>query len=220
MKTYTILIFFALFTFYACSDNLQSRLSKDPIVSAVFEEKEIEQLIKIHKLFFDEIRATQNMDPESTVDLLVNYLEIIRENPDARGNLYPLIKIDEEKRQNLISELELSCIFDELFIWDTTWWDRERMRYSGMRETDSIANVRIEIKYDGKYPQFMSELANQDTIIRKHYEIFTLAGGLTNFHFYDMVFEFEKYNLELERIQLYYAISFFEIGVPLYIPKH
>ncbi|MFC2112654.1 hypothetical protein ACFLTA_05235 [Bacteroidota bacterium] len=219
MNTNPILIFISLCTLYACSDTFESRLSKDPIVTAVFEEEEIEHLSEIHQLFINEISSPENLDSESNTELIENYLERIRENPEARGNLYLLIKFNEEKRQNLISEFEVSGFFKELYKWDTTWWDRERMRYTGVRATDSIANIRININLDGKYPKFMSELAKKDTIIREHYKTLNLAGGLTGLHLYDMVFKYENYNLELERIQLYYALTFMNIGEPLPIFK-
>ncbi len=215
MKNLIALFFAIFFISLSCKHQNESTLAQDPIIQTVFSDNEIESLERVLEYFKLEVIKIQNPNDINDSQEFEQYLQQIRNNAKSSGDMYSSLRIEEEHRKVLISELKNSGLFNELYEMDTVWLAKNRKLYTSNRSssTGPIVKIWFMYKFDGKYHQLIKESAKYDSLFLEFAKTYNLAGDFVGLG--KMVYDFEDFDLTADRVQLFYALSFLRIDEPL-----
>ncbi len=190
MKIQTVLISFIILVI-GCQSNPKS-LGDYEEVNKIFQEKEIEELEKIVEFFNESICKSEKLENTNVLDCYEQYFKRMRKAEET-GDVE--IQIPYQEQEKLMQQLDINS-FNEIWTYGKTW------------KKDSDTLEVINIKYDGKYIEFLKEFGRENIKAKNYVDRFEAVGDISPSMFADVLINYKEYDVRDERIKLLIAIHY------------
>ncbi len=189
------LLFFIFITtlFISCSLEQKDSVIDDETVNSIFTSAEINDLVKIQDFFEQQISSINKNDKGS---LLKTYYTFFEGNSKIKNLGQLTLSIDFNKQKELYKRLSYST-YDQ--IWRMSWTVQ-------MNSVDTLN--RLELKYDGKYMEFLEKVGEQDGKIAQYCSSFKGMGVISPSMMADFVKNYKDYNINDPKVRLIIAIHY------------
>jgi hypothetical protein len=194
MRSFTsvFLIFLMLHSVSCSTDN---SLGEHKTVQAIFAKQEVQELTKILDFFTNQIsEITGEKDPELTFR---TFMDSVKETSPISGVLPVLCT---KKEQDLFFESLDPAFFKEIWRYDRIYGGEDGAHWRA-----------LELKFDGKYVQFLKLLGEVEAIIHKYYADFRMSGSIGASLQASVMLLPEKYDVSDPAIRLVIAIHYLTI---------
>jgi hypothetical protein len=192
MKTLFQLIVITVISI-SCSVEKDDSLSKDETINSVFNLSEISDLVKIQEFFDQQIGSK---DKKNEGSLLKSYDAFFEGNSKIKNLGQLTLSIDFNEQKKLYKRLTDSTYNH---IWIMSWT-------VPMNSVDTLN--RLELKYGGKYMEFLEEVGGKDEKIAQYCNSFKGMGVITPSMTADLVKNYKDYNINDPKVRLIIAIHY------------
>ena len=192
MKTLFQLIVITVISI-SCSVEKDDSLSKDETINSVFNLAEISDLVKIQEFFDQQIGSKSKRNEGS---LLKSYYAFFEDNSKIKNLGQLTLSIDFNEQKELYTRLTDSTYNH---IWRMSWT-------VPMNSVDTLN--RLELRYGGKYMEFLEEVGEQDEKIAQYCNSFKGMGVISPSMMADLVKNYKDYNINDPKVRLIIAIHY------------
>ncbi len=184
-----------LIILFSCNQDHSNKLKQDPLINNYFNKNEIKELTEI--IHFFETESGIKSAEKNITESYKSFLEKIK--PDTKPEDIE-INISFDNQVKFFNQIDTE-LFNELWNYQT---------HFDPFIQDSTKSIHFN--YQGKYFKFLDSLYHQDSLIRNYYEVFLHFGEPSPSLLAYSMMDFNKYELNLDRIRLIIAINFLYVN--------
>lgn len=183
----------------SCShSNKIDSIRDNKTVRKIFNEREIQELVKILDFFENQICSIDGGSSSNVLSCYRNFF-IRMDSAEVTGDIDPLI--DFEQQKNLYAIISDST-FDSIWQFNKTW--------NMSSPSDTLKSITFNDQ--GSYFAFLIELAREEKLAKNYVEAFEAAGQMSPGSISHLLKMYNMYNIKDERIRLMIAIHYLTLN--------